>query len=224
MGPAPRRRPPRLLRQRQHPGLRSSRSATTSTAAAHVAATLSDSVKTSGVRAAGRAICFKRPLSAKRRQKGAPTRDELDALLHTIMARLMKMLTRRSVLVEDMGQTWLAEPDVDGEEARALRPLQAAAITLQAAPGQWPGPSTGTNNPLDSLCPGSAFSDERVRLNAAGQVAPSAKLRSLVVPQGSEVREQTTEVAAASESEADTVQARPHRISWARPCGCSSAL
>jgi hypothetical protein len=51
------------------------------------------------------------------------------------MARLMKMLTRRSVLVEDMGQTWLAEPDVDGEEARALRPLQAAAITLQAAPG-----------------------------------------------------------------------------------------
>ena len=62
---------------------------------------------------------------------------------------------RRGVLVEDMGQTWLAEPDADGEEARTLRPLQAAAITLQAAPGQWPGPSPDTNSPLDCLCPGS---------------------------------------------------------------------
>lgn len=35
--------------------------------------------------------------------------DELDALLHTLMARLMKLLTRRGVLVEDMGQTCLAE-------------------------------------------------------------------------------------------------------------------
>ena len=35
----------------------------------------------------------------------APTDDELNALLHTVIARLMKMLTRRGVLVEDMGQT-----------------------------------------------------------------------------------------------------------------------
>lgn len=41
----------------------------------------------------------------------------------------MKMLTRRGVLVEDMGQTYLAEPHADGEEARTLRPLQAAAIS-----------------------------------------------------------------------------------------------
>ena len=37
----------------------------------------------------------------------------------------MKMLTRQGVLVEDLGQTWLAEPDADGEDARTLRPLQA---------------------------------------------------------------------------------------------------
>ncbi|MGQ5490876.1 hypothetical protein ACUH78_18720, partial [Thauera sp. ZXT1-4] len=49
-------------------------------------------------------------------------------LLQTVIARLMKMLTRRGVLVEDMGQTYLAEPDADGEEARTLRPLQAAAM------------------------------------------------------------------------------------------------
>ena len=34
----------------------------------------------------------------------APTDDELHALLQTVIARLMKMLTRRGVLVEDMGQ------------------------------------------------------------------------------------------------------------------------
>ena len=56
-----------------------------------------------------------------------------------------------------MGQTWLADPDTDSEEARTLRPLQAAAVTLQAAPGQWPGHSPGTNSPLDCLCPNSAY-------------------------------------------------------------------
>ena len=107
-----------------------------------------------------------------------------------------------------------------------------------------------------------ALSDERVRLNAAGQVelklktpwrdgtthlvmsplesmqrlaalvprprlhlirfhgvlAPNAKLRSLVVPQGQgrEVPRQAAEAAAAAGCEAETVQARPHRISWAR--------
>jgi hypothetical protein len=70
---------------------------------------------------------------------GAPTDDELHVLLHTVITRLMKMLTRRGVLVKDMGQIWLAGPDADGEEARALRPLPAAAAThphrLRAPPG-----------------------------------------------------------------------------------------
>ena len=47
-----------------------------------------------------------------------PTDDTLHALLQTVIARLMKMLTRRGVLVEDMGQTYVAEPDADGEEVR----------------------------------------------------------------------------------------------------------
>ncbi len=57
-----------------------------------------------------------------------PTDDELHAVLQTVIARLMKMLTRRGVLVEDMGQTDLAEPDAVGEESRTLGPLQAAAM------------------------------------------------------------------------------------------------
>ena len=35
---------------------------------------------------------------------GAPNDDKLHALLQTIITRLMKMLTRRGVLVEEMGQ------------------------------------------------------------------------------------------------------------------------
>ena len=54
------------------------------------------------------------------------TDDELHVLLQTVITRPMKMLTRRGVLVEDMGQTYLAQPDADGEETRIQRPLQAA--------------------------------------------------------------------------------------------------
>jgi hypothetical protein len=68
-------------------------------------------------------------------EAAAPTDEELRALLQTVIARLMKMLTRRGVLLEDMGQAWLAEPDSDSEEARTLRPLQAAAITYRIAIG-----------------------------------------------------------------------------------------
>ena len=80
----------------------------------------------------------------------APTDQDLQALLHKIIARLMKLLTRRGVLVEEEGSSYLADGDADSDDARTLRPLQAA-------PGQWPGPSPGTDSPLDCLCPGSAY-------------------------------------------------------------------
>jgi hypothetical protein len=57
----------------------------------------------------------------------APADDELHALLQTVIARVMKLLTRRGVPVENMGQTYLAEPDADGEEARTPRPAAAPA-------------------------------------------------------------------------------------------------
>ncbi|MBL8351924.1 MAG: hypothetical protein JNL87_16625 [Burkholderiaceae bacterium] len=49
-------------------------------------------------------------------------------------------------------------------------------------------------------------------------LAPNARLRALVVPQGPDVEEQATEAAVASECGAETVQdqSRSHRISWAR--------
>jgi hypothetical protein len=54
------------------------------------------------------------------------------------------------------------------------------------------------------------------RIRFHGLLAPNAELRALVVPQWRELAEQVTEAAVAGECEAETVQGRPHRISWAR--------
>jgi hypothetical protein len=43
------------------------------------------------------------------------------ALLHKIIARLMKPLTRRGMLVEEEGSTYLADTDEDSDDACALR-------------------------------------------------------------------------------------------------------
>jgi len=57
---------------------------------------------------------------------GAPTDDELHLLLQTLMTLLTSVIRKCGVLVEDLGQTCLAEPDDGGEQARTLRPLAAA--------------------------------------------------------------------------------------------------
>jgi len=53
-------------------------------------------------------------------------------------------------------------------------------------------------------------------LREHGVLAPNAKLRPLVVPQGPPAQAQAATEAAAAECEVETVQARPHRIGWAR--------
>ena len=58
-----------------------------------------------------------------------PTDEALQTVLHKIITRLMKLLTRRGVLVEEEGLTYMADNDGDSDAARVLRPLQAAACT-----------------------------------------------------------------------------------------------
>ena len=48
-------------------------------------------------------------------------------MLRKIITRMMGLLTRRGVLVEEEGSTYMADNDGDSDEARTLRPLQAAA-------------------------------------------------------------------------------------------------
>ncbi|MGL6111515.1 MAG: hypothetical protein ACRC2B_15600 [Rubrivivax sp.] len=55
--------------------------------------------------------------------------------MHKVITRLMKLLTRRGVLIEEQGQTYMTDNDGDSDEARALRPLQAAACTYRIAFG-----------------------------------------------------------------------------------------
>ena len=47
----------------------------------------------------------------------------------------MGLRTRRGVLVEEEGSTWVADNGSDSVEARVLRPLQAAACTYRIAFG-----------------------------------------------------------------------------------------
>ena len=88
-------------------------------------------------------------------QADSPTDEALQALLHKIISRLMKLLTRRGVLVEEEGgSSYLADADADADsdEARALRPLQAAACTYRIAFGPRAGQKVFTlqgAKPLD---------------------------------------------------------------------------
>ena len=64
----------------------------------------------------------------------APTDEALQAVLHKVITRMMKLLTRRGV-VEEEGSTYMADNGGDSDEARVLRPLQAAACTYRIAFG-----------------------------------------------------------------------------------------
>jgi hypothetical protein len=50
-----------------------------------------------------------------------------------------------------------------------------------------------------------------------GVLAPNAKLRALVMPQGPPVNKVPATAIAADECKAHPLEARPHLISWARP-------
>ena len=69
----------------------------------------------------------------------APTVEELHTVLLKIITRMMKLLTRRAVLVEEESSTYVADNDPDSEEVRALRPLQAAACVSRIAFGPGAG-------------------------------------------------------------------------------------
>ena len=69
----------------------------------------------------------------------APTDEALQTVLHKIITRLTQAAHPWTVLVEEERSTSMADNDGDSDEARVLRPLQAAACTCRIAFG----PRTG---------------------------------------------------------------------------------
>ena len=65
----------------------------------------------------------------------APTDASLQSLLHKILTRMVKLLTRRGALVEEESSTSMADSDNDSDEAHALWPLQATACIYRIAFG-----------------------------------------------------------------------------------------
>jgi hypothetical protein len=71
--------------------------------------------------------------------------------------------------------------------------------------------------PLDALPKTTAAVAAKLLIRFHRVVAPNAQLRARVVPQGQPAQARAaTEAADAAGCEAETVQPRPHRISWAR--------
>jgi hypothetical protein len=64
----------------------------------------------------------------------ASTDEQLQASLRRIITRLMILLTRRAVLVEEEA-TYLADYESDLDEARRLGPLRSSAYTHRIAFG-----------------------------------------------------------------------------------------
>jgi hypothetical protein len=141
-----------------------------------------------------------------------PTDEPLQAVLHKIITCMMKLLTRRGVLMVE-GSTCMADNDGDSDEARMLRPLQAAACTCRIAFGPRAGQKVLTVQgvmPRDAdfkqtLCADSngfalhaamrcaleqlcryitrpALAYERVQTDATGQVVPKLKTLGATAP------------------------------------------
>ena len=88
----------------------------------------------------------------------ATTDEALQTVLLKITTRMMKLLTRKGVLVEGQGQTYMADDDADSDEARVLRPLQAAACTYRIAFGPRAGKKVLT---VQGAMPGTQTSSNR---------------------------------------------------------------
>ena len=65
----------------------------------------------------------------------APSDEDVWEVLQRIIKRVMKQLVRRGILVEDQGETYLADADDDSEEARTLRPLHRGSCVYRIAFG-----------------------------------------------------------------------------------------
>jgi hypothetical protein len=60
----------------------------------------------------------------------APSGEALQALLVKIITRIMRLLTRQGLLIEEQGMSYLAEPNSDGLPTRAPPRAPARRVDL----------------------------------------------------------------------------------------------
>jgi hypothetical protein len=95
----------------------------------------------------------------------APSDEDVWEVLQSIIKRVMKQLVRRGILVEDQGETYLADAEDDSEEARALRPLHRGSCVYRIAFGPRAGQKVLT---LQGVLPREASSMQKLCANLQG--------------------------------------------------------
>ncbi len=95
----------------------------------------------------------------------APSDEAVQVVLHKIIRRMMKSLTRQGILVEEQGETYLASDDGDSHEARAIPRLQAAAYVYRIAYGPRAGQKVLT---LQGAKPSATDIKQRLCANSEG--------------------------------------------------------
>ena len=112
----------------------------------------------------------------------APTAEAPHAVLHKIITRMMKLLTRRGMLNEEQGRIYMADNDGDSDEARVLRPPQAAACTYRGAFGPCAaGNPVDEQEPARGVCQAGQHQQRRTaageQRNSRGSWTPTCRCR-----------------------------------------------
>ncbi len=95
----------------------------------------------------------------------APSDEDIWEVLQRRIKRVMKQLVRRGILVEDQGETYLADDVADSKEARVLRPLQKGSCVYRIAFGPRAGQKVLT---LQGALPREARGKQRLCANLQG--------------------------------------------------------
>jgi Putative transposase len=94
-----------------------------------------------------------------------PSEEQVWEVLQSIIKRVMKQLVRQGILVEDQGETYLADTEDESEEARALRPLHRGSCVYRIAFGPRAGQKVLT---LQGALPKEASGKQRLCANLQG--------------------------------------------------------
>ena len=92
-----------------------------------------------------------------------PSDEQVWEVLQSIIKRVMKQLVRRGILVEDQGETYLADAEDDSDEARALRPLHRGSCVYRIAFGPRAGQKVLT---LQGALPREASGNQKLCANS----------------------------------------------------------